>query len=220
MFCTKNCPFLFEDTGEVVLTICDVLKYLKKECSALNFTSFELVQHGLWPMLNILLNLGNMSIMESTLEVMDELLNRNCLVKAPKELYKLMTMLFAILKHSSRACLNRCTLKAAQILQSLAEQAPSSQILTKIFQIECAGLWHSDFNSYPNECLVFLDTYLSLTATEVSSVNTLLPHLLSSNLEFYQVGLSHLVVKEMKESEIWMTEKEKLKKLDTGQGKT
>ena len=219
MFTTKNCPFLFGGIGEIVHTICDLLKCLRKECDALNFTSFDLVQHGLWPLLNILLNFGNMTLMESTIEMMDELLHRHCLVRAPKELHKLMTMLFAILKHPSQG-LNHCKMKAGQLLDLMAEQAPSSEVLTKLFQIECAGLWHSNFNSYPSEYLVHLDTYLSLTANEVSSVNVLLPQMLSLNLASFQVALAHLVVNEVRQSEVWSIEKEKLTRIDTQQGKT
>ena len=218
-FATQESACFFESPKNIVGLMCDILHYLQMECCSLKILTFDYIQQGLWPLLNFLFRIHNLTLFEATLSLSTELLRQDCFANSLKEQNKVVIATFALLKHVNGSA----TLKnsAVQMLTLLVEKCQIMPDLKKMCILNCRQIWRGssqDLDSLPSEVLTSLNALLSIAAVEESTVN-ILPRMMKSNLSCFKVGFAHTVVKELKESELWSKEKEKLSKIDKGDKK-
>ena len=218
IFSTKSCLFAFDEKKGILKLISDILKYLRKECDAMTLVSYDMLQHGLWPLLPILLNFGDKFLISEALSMVDELISRDCLTVSPQGQYQLVKLLFALIKNP-KYVQDSCALTAVLILELLAEKNCGSTDLKKILKQEGSSLWQADFSTFPDHILVHLDSCLTLAADEAKCAKSLISKVLSTNLKCFQVALVCLVVEETRQSQAWQKEQEKLFKIDRGEEK-
>ena len=110
------------------------------------------------------------------------------------------------------------------MLTLLVEKCQSMPDLKKMCILNCRQIWLRSsssqdlLDSFPSEVVAPLDAMLSIAAEEETTVN-ILPRMMKSQLSCFKVAFAHMVVKELKESELWSKEKEKLSKIDQGEKK-
>ena len=105
-FSTADCACIFLECKvglpkNLVNLMCDLLHYLKNECCSLKILTFDLIQQGLWPLLNIILRIPNQTLFGATIGLCSELLHQNCFAISPREQNKVVSAIFASLKISS-----------------------------------------------------------------------------------------------------------------------
>ena len=89
-FATQDCACVFVSTKNIVGLMCDILHCLKQESCSLKILTFDYIQQGLWPLLNILFRIHNLALFEATLSLSTELLRQDCFANSLKEQNKVV----------------------------------------------------------------------------------------------------------------------------------
>lgn len=186
----------------------DLLQCLIQHSFSLVTITKDLVLKGFWPLLVNLVNMAGFKLKMTSLNFLTQLMKRKCSTKNSKILHNFASLTFQLLQDYDPKIV-------AEALEILHENGKNDEILKSICQQESFMLWNKMAEAKNWFLFEKFSGILSLFFAQIVDKVELSQEILD-NFQCGEEIFAQIVIIELKKSENWLKEQDKIQKLNSG----